>query len=1110
MSEPLESRTLLSVIPLSSSPVAVKDTDAFSYSTGNRSYYVRNNELISTDGTPQGTRIVPGTPATIGGYQGFLAAGGYLYFDGLDSSQNGALYRMNLASEQVSRISSTWQTLTWGNAIRDACVWNDTPYFLQRGPEGVGIYSVSNSGQYFRTASFAQLSFQVSIWGQMAALDDRLIVLFYGSTDNLTHLWTSNGTTAGTTRITAYGDVPLDNYGVSILEPLQDRAVFTLDRKLYRTDGTLAGTTLIQNMGSYYSVLASRDGSVAAVYPFDDGQYTKPLAYTDGDSLFTTTIIPGAKINHRDPVAGTDAVYVNSTTGVYELTLDGPTLLSGVNTLRNLSLIDSTPYFGTNRSIGRIQNGHAEHLFKSTTSGGNLDGNGFQKVPGGYTFWLGGTIYFAPFDLPTYPNLSGTLFHDENRNGIQDPGETHDINGINLHIDLDNDGIRDGNESNLPLDQGFPNFNIQAFDPGTITLRLNGFQTLFALWPDEELSLGLQMGQHTHVVIRYDLVHSRGGRVTKDLDLDDGIDVGEPGVPNVNVYADLNNNRAFDPEEPFDQTNGSGTYLIRDLPPGRFPLRVELPPAWFVTQPLLGAHNIDTTGNYVYQDTLHFGITDQIPNSYVIGTVFNDLDRDGIRDTGEPSFAPNFTWLDLDSDGVRDSGEPASNGSSFSFRTRQTDPMKLGYQLNGWVPTTNLNFELDPGERISLDLGLAMSQVQPGGAAGIVFNDLGNGQFNPPTDTPRSLVTVWLDLDNDMVLDTDEPRVLSDFQGAFTFNGLAAGRYTVRWFLPSSSHSPTTLGENFEPLTFEVVEGMATPAATNLLLGSIQLINANVPLAVQYFIDHNLNGVFDPSDSTRQSGTTNVIGYLDLNASGTFDSGDRSFSGTTTLNVAPNRYALRFTTTSGNYVMTTPGLLVEIVATRGTSVTLPSVGIAWPVAKVSNIVHQLDVGLAVVDFDLSVPLINPTEFANAVHLLAPDGSPVPVQLSLHTGLTYRIRLYGTALSDGLYSLRIAGYALAGTSIPAPPNVVIEVPVLRGDLDGSRRVDFNDLLVMAQNFGLSGRSYTQGNINRDSSGLVNFDDLLLLAQRYGTSLVSAAPVLGVSSKSRRATNDVLIE
>jgi hypothetical protein len=95
-------------------------------------------------------------------------------------------------------------------------------------------------------------------------------------------------------------------------------------------------------------------------------------------------------------------------------------------------------------------------------------------------------------------------------------------------------------------------------------------------------------------------------------------------------------------------------------------------------------------------------------------------------------------------------------------------------------------------------------------------------------------------------------------------------------------------------------------------------------------------------------------------------------------------------------------------------------------------------------------------------------------------------LYG-ALPNGNYRLTISGSVTdTGGALIANPGS-IDFFTLAGDVNRDRAVDFADLLSMAQNYGNSGRVFTQGNLDYSVDGLVNFNDLLILAQNYGASV-----------------------
>lgn len=85
--------------------------------------------------------------------------------------------------------------------------------------------------------------------------------------------------------------------------------------------------------------------------------------------------------------------------------------------------------------------------------------------------------------------------------------------------------------------------------------------------------------------------------------------------------------------------------------------------------------------------------------------------------------------------------------------------------------------------------------------------------------------------------------------------------------------------------------------------------------------------------------------------------------------------------------------------------------------------------------------------------------------------------------------------------PVDGSSVLVLYTLSGDANVDRIVNFDDLLRLAQNYGISsGKDWTDGDF--DGNGAVNFDDLLPLAQNYGTSVsaLQAAQLDGIAGSS----------
>lgn len=115
---------------------------------------------------------------------------------------------------------------------------------------------------------------------------------------------------------------------------------------------------------------------------------------------------------------------------------------------------------------------------------------------------------------------------------------------------------------------------------------------------------------------------------------------------------------------------------------------------------------------------------------------------------------------------------------------------------------------------------------------------------------------------------------------------------------------------------------------------------------------------------------------------------------------------------------------------------------------------------------------------------------------------------GGILPDGIYGVTIVAGGITdiyGNALATPPTSSFYV--LAGDANRDNRVDFDDLLILSQNYGQSGRTFSQGNINYSSGGVVGFDDLLLLAQQYGKSILSAERT-GSSKRVSPILSDVL--
>ncbi len=97
------------------------------------------------------------------------------------------------------------------------------------------------------------------------------------------------------------------------------------------------------------------------------------------------------------------------------------------------------------------------------------------------------------------------------------------------------------------------------------------------------------------------------------------------------------------------------------------------------------------------------------------------------------------------------------------------------------------------------------------------------------------------------------------------------------------------------------------------------------------------------------------------------------------------------------------------------------------------------------------------------------------------------------LDPGRYTATLAAGAVAdaaGNGLATPATLTFDF--LPGDADLSRDVGLNDLLLLANHYGLTGVTWAEGDF--DGDGSVGLNDLLILANHYGMSIPTAGSAL----------------
>jgi FG-GAP-like repeat len=301
---------------------------------------------------------------------------------------------------------------------------------------------------------------------------------------------------------------------------------------------------------------------------------------------------------------------------------------------------------------------------------------------------------------------------------------------------------------------------------------------------------------------------------------------------------------------------------------------------------------------------------------------------------------------------------------------------------------------------------------------------------------------------------------------------------------------------------FDTSGNAAAPKSLGTFQVNIQSGTGSITASV--FDDANADGIQNPGEGPLNFQQV----YVDVNGNGVRDGGDpvkfTNSSGIATFsNLPAGDYVLRAVPSTGSiagqfqtFPATAQGGEHRITLAAGASVSrafgissLPGVlGIEFVYQSAPHalkIFFSRNVSASVGMEDLSI--INLTT-GQVVFPAAFRYDPVAENKNLYETATFT---FAGVLADGNYRVTLnktgitdsQGRTLAG-------NNVFDFFVLAADANHDRKVDFNDLVVLAQNYNATGKTFSTGDFDYD--GDVDFADLVLLAQRYNTTLPPPSP------------------
>ncbi|MDE5077278.1 MAG: hypothetical protein O4751_02990 [Trichodesmium sp. St2_bin6] len=370
--------------------------------------------------------------------------------------------------------------------------------------------------------------------------------------------------------------------------------------------------------------------------------------------------------------------------------------------------------------------------------------------------------------------ISGTKFNDINSNGKFDPGE-FGLQDITLYLDLNQNGFLDEREP-ATITGVNGEYSFQDLPPNTYILRDISPTNFISTTPESILNVT----PGSNLIANIGSVNNQGsisGIKFNDTNTNGIFDPGELGLADIALYLDLNQNGFLDEEEPSTITDVNGEYSFQDLPSNTYILREISPPGFAKTTPE-PVVNV-TPGSNI--KNINIGNVNN--RGEISGTKFNDTNTNGIFDPEESGLANITLYLDLNKNGLLDEGEPQTitnvNGE-YSFQDLPPDTYIIRdaqvIDLDQTTPDPIVN--ITPGSNIrNINIGNVSNR---GEINGIKFNDKNTDGILNPGENGLGNFTLYLDLNDNSLLDFGEPATITDEFGFYSFKDLPPNVYIIR------------------------------------------------------------------------------------------------------------------------------------------------------------------------------------------------------------------------------------------------------------------------------------------------------------------------------------------
>jgi uncharacterized delta-60 repeat protein len=414
---------------------------------------------------------------------------------------------------------------------------------------------------------------------------------------------------------------------------------------------------------------------------------------------------------------------------------------------------------------------------------------------------------------------------------------------------------------------------------------------------------------------------------------DDSPDRFIPGRANQTVYLDTNNNGTLDTGEPTTLSNSVCVYSFEGLAAGTYMVRLVTPTNFIQDFPADGAGQLVQLAAGEQTTGINFGQSSGFPvgslSGSISGSVFYDSDQDGVHDLSESGISGRTVFLDLNNNGEPDYNERSTatdSAGNYMFTQLPAGTYIVREVLPaGWhqtLPAQTTSVLLGDHQNI---IGVEFGSVQLYSIAGIVFDDANGNGIEDGSEQQLAGRTVYLDTNDNSVLDSGEPSVVTTGTGLYDFDfKVQAGNYILREVVPPGSVE-TTRG------MFEGVNG-STFSVDNVVRVPADLV---VPAKQGFFF----------ATKAVVGGSISGTIYNDANANGRRDSGEAGVAGITVYDDPNNNVKLDAgeltTVTDANGAYTLAGLSsgsykIRQTLQSGWTQTTPANNYGWTITLAAN------------------------------------------------------------------------------------------------------------------------------------------------------------------------------